>query len=169
MSKSIYKNLILVIVLLFICNPGLGSVVYNMEITDGLLKTSGGFNGNGFGTFGLNGTFSLEVSGDGITFINSNVIASNVSLTFPFSMPQYPGTINGVNISGQEVFNPNFTPNKFQGIFDGSILSLQGIYSEPIYDGFLYDYNINAVVVPLPDTLVLFSIGLMILRFKRFI
>ena len=135
------------------------AAVLQINSSTSIINTSGGLIGTGFGDMSVSGSFEVFTTVDEIWFNDIDVTATpNGGIGFVF--PEYIGNYVGNNFSGSESI-PSFPDNSYTGTFDGTTLSITGIYYEPVNDGFIYNYIINATVVPIPATIWLFGTGLL--------
>ncbi len=136
--------------------------VYDFEISSGGIETSGGITGLGFGILGVSGTFTatFDTTISTIQFSKINV-TTNPSSSFIF--PDYNGTFDGLSFSGNQLVSLLGIYNTYSGTFDGTNLNIAGVFNDPYYDGYTYNYDISATVssVPVPAAAWLFGSGLL--------
>ncbi|HED33210.1 MAG TPA: hypothetical protein ENJ08_03190 [Gammaproteobacteria bacterium] len=133
--------------------------VYNFDAT-GTIDTSGGLDGLGLGTLFVGGAFTATFDTTTIQFSNIN-ITTNPSSSFVF--PDYSGTFDSLSFSGSQPVSILGLYNTYSGTFDGTNLNIAGVFYDPYYDGYTYNYNISASVssVPVPAAVWLFGSGLL--------
>ena len=151
MKKTLWLSLILPLLLTARSNAEI--ISYLLEISSGVAHTSGGLDGNGFGDVVIQGTFKLNIDSE-INYVALEDV--NISLT-PFGFFDWSsleGTISGtaISLSSPNPIAPSF-PNQLEGTFDGSVANLEGRVADGFYDGYQYDCNISAYVVPKPGDL----------------
>ena len=172
MKISIYKNLcklalISSFVLTGIISPSANAAsVYNFVISDGIINTSGGVDGLGLGTLSVTGTFVATFTDTTVQFSDINVNTNPVS---SFVFPSYEGIFDGFSFSGSQTISLLGVDDTYSGTFDGANFAIAGVYNDPFFDGYQYNYTINALVspVPIPGAFFLFISGLGFLAFKR--
>ncbi len=134
---------------------------YDFEISIGSIDTSGGITGLGLGILGVSGTFTatFDTTTSAIQFANVNVTTNPDS---SFAFPDYDGTFDGTSFSGSQLVSLLGVYNTYSGTFDGANLNIAGVFNDPYYDGYIYNYDIIATVssVPVPAAVWLFCSGL---------
>jgi hypothetical protein len=149
------KKIILFCFLLFIALPASsqGEVVsYRMYITSGGANTSGGFSGNGMGYLTLRGRFNLIID-----YNSGSVNLENINISFNkktsyLDWNALKGTFNFSNLYLSSPNPINDCNNYLSGTFDGNTALLNGGLSDGVIDGFGYDCNFTAVVIPVYQT-----------------
>ena len=159
-----YIAILLVLFLTAINNVTQAATYYDFKITEGLVETSGGFAGSGYGDFDLIGNF-------GITFTDSSVSFSNISISSTainyFEFPSFDGQFDNGTITGDTgPYNNSTGRITYNGYFDGSILTLSGADLAPCCDQYNHAFTLTASVspVPLPASIWLFISGLGVLQ-----
>lgn len=150
------------------------------------LRTSGGFAGQGQGTFSIEGQFRLSVDFDAGIAMFEQVDATlsgevwfyddsagdtipTDSLGVLFHMTELESTyVSDTAIAF--VFERNIPRFPIADIhlsvtFLGDSVQLVGDFSDPVWDG--YDFYLNAVAVPEPMTITLLILGALLLRSRR--
>ncbi|MDD5758295.1 MAG: DUF5011 domain-containing protein [Desulfobulbaceae bacterium] len=111
------------------------------------IQTSGGFSGSGFGSLQVQGSFQVTVFGEQLSYSNISVTTTPPS---SFVFPSYLGSYQTLTntFSGTQATSPNGTYNTFGGQFTPTAgnaqLTMQGVFREPLYDGYVYNFSINA-------------------------
>lgn len=115
---------------------------YRIDTVASIVRTSGGFGGRGFGTRRVSGLFRTTTDGQDFQLTNLCVAP------LPWRFPEYPGTIgNDGHFSGTQSPCPSFASNSFSGEIVGDRLYLNGVYHDCAYDGYQYNYAIEAMRV----------------------
>lgn len=165
MKPRIFNKLSKVALISLLSLPGIiyttanAASVYNFDAA-GTINTSGGLDGLGIGTLYVGGTFTATFDTTTIQFSNINV-ATSPSSSFVF--PDYDGTFDGSSFSGSQLVSILGLYNTYSGTFDGTNLNIAGVFYDPYYDGYTYNYDISASVssVPVPAAVWLFGSGLL--------
>ena len=167
--KNQRQNLAILLVLFLtsITSVAKAATYYDFQITEGLIETTGGYSGGGYGSFDLMGDF-------GITFTDTTVSFSNISVSSPdinyFEFPNFDGQFDNGNISGDTGPYTNQTGRvKYSGYFDGSTLTLFGTDTAPCCDQYNHSFELTATTaavsaVPLPASVWLLFSSLGVLR-----
>lgn len=182
------KNLVctgIVILVLLECGGEAATVTTTYEFLPdpNALRTSGGFDGQGFGTFSIEGQFLLSVDFDtGIAFFeqvdatlseeipyydyDKGDLSLTQSLSVLFSMTELESTyVSDKTIDFVLERNiPSFPgADIYLGLtFIDDSVHLTGHFGMPMADG--YWYSLDAVAVPEPATLFLVGLSLLLLR-----
>ncbi len=144
---------ILAIIIILQASSKAEVVSYTMYITSGGANTSGGFGGGGCGYLTLSGRFKLIIDYDA-----GSVNLENINISFN-NKPSYldwnalNGTFDSGNINLSSPCNLCSTCDHYlSGTFDGSTAFLRAGMSQCAYDGFGYDCNFTAVVIPVSSS-----------------
>jgi hypothetical protein len=122
-------------------------VTYTLNITSGGANTSGGFTGNGIGYLSLKGRFNLIIDYDsGLADLEDINISFSKPCTLNWSALK--GTFNLGNLYLSSPNPLNDVNNYLSGTFNGSTAFLHGGLCDGFVDGFGYDCNFTAVVIP---------------------
>ncbi len=168
MKTRIFNDIVKVVLISLFSLTGIISTsanaasVYDFEISSGAISTSGGIDGWGIGTLSVSGSFTatFDTTTSTVQFSNINVV-TNPGSSFVF--PDYDGTYDGSSFSGSQLVDLLGTYNTYSGTFDGANLAIAGVFRDPYYDGYVYDFDIAASVssVPVPAAVWLFGSGLL--------
>jgi len=162
--------ILLVLFLTTINGAAKAATYYDFQITEGLIETSGGFSGGGYGSFDLTGSFGMTFTDTTMSF--SNVSVSSSTLTF-FEFPTFDGQFDNGNISGDTGPYTNAEGRvTYSGYFSGNTLTLSGTDLAPCCDQYNHSFELtattpNASPVPLPASFWLLFSSLGILRFFK--
>ena len=143
------KVSVIMLLVLFLCGSVKAADVYELKITSGSIVTSGGFSGDGFGTFAASGTITLQIDGDKIEFPQAKINTTPYMnyRKFQSEFLNYPGTFDGLNFTATNEISDSFPPTEYHGTFDGTVLDITGVYHEAIYDGYQFHFTLRATVV----------------------